>query len=191
MASEKGHFRYSLFYFQCHFIGTSSTTCVFVDFRQTNRGAVDICKHVISSRRIPNPLLSSDLLTDCFCFHFFLIHDRNVICYVIYLVSCYTCIVHMFTGILITGLGETFGNFLVEKDCIYLLLQFTDKGVHRRVYEGLQSLRQPGALASLEVGSRKFLFTGDEGSERSYTDAIHGFTWSDASTARSLGKSHI
>lgn len=97
----------------------------------------------------------------------------------------------IFTDILITGLGEAFGNVWMDKIDIYLLLQFTDKGVHRRVYEGLQSLRQPGALASLEIGSRKFLFTGDEGSERSYTDAIHGFTWSDASTARSLGKPRI
>jgi len=43
-------------------------------------------------------------------------------------------------------------------------------------------------MAIFEIGNKKFLFTGDEGAETTYTDALHGFVWSDASTARSLGK---
>ncbi|XP_053405984.1 mesenchyme-specific cell surface glycoprotein-like isoform X2 [Mercenaria mercenaria] len=64
-----------------------------------------------------------------------------------------------------------------------------DGGVHRRTFSGLQSLRQPGVIKSLEVNRKKYLFTADAGAVKSFTSSKHGFTWTDMATARSLSKS--
>ncbi|KAH3841724.1 mesenchyme-specific cell surface glycoprotein-like [Dreissena polymorpha] len=61
-----------------------------------------------------------------------------------------------------------------------------DGGVHRRTYPGLQSLRQPGAIAEFEIGSTKFLVTADAGGIKQYTAAQHGFTWSDSAVAKTI-----
>jgi hypothetical protein len=60
-------------------------------------------------------------------------------------------------------------------------------GVHRRLYPGLKSLRQPGVVKLWETGRKKFIFTADEGAIKSYTSAKHGFAWTDVATARSQG----
>ncbi|KAH3841725.1 mesenchyme-specific cell surface glycoprotein-like [Dreissena polymorpha] len=61
-----------------------------------------------------------------------------------------------------------------------------DGGVHRRIFPGLQSLRQPGALASFEIGNKKFLVTADAGGIKEYTAAKHGFAWSDSAIAKTI-----
>ncbi|WAR00951.1 LOW QUALITY PROTEIN: M130-like protein [Mya arenaria] len=61
-----------------------------------------------------------------------------------------------------------------------------DGGVHRRTYAGLKSMRQPGKITLLQIGSKNYLITADVGGVTSYTSALHGFTWTDTITARSL-----
>ncbi|XP_060608409.1 mesenchyme-specific cell surface glycoprotein-like, partial [Ruditapes philippinarum] len=64
-----------------------------------------------------------------------------------------------------------------------------DGGVHRRMFSGLQSLRQPGVIKSIEIGRKKFLFTADEGAVKTMTNAIHGKVWTDMTAAKSIVKS--
>ncbi|XP_045216228.2 mesenchyme-specific cell surface glycoprotein-like isoform X2 [Mercenaria mercenaria] len=64
-----------------------------------------------------------------------------------------------------------------------------DGGVHRRTFSGLQSLRQPGVIKSLQVNRKKYLFTADTGAVKSFTSSKHGFSWTDMAAAKSLSKS--
>ncbi|XP_052769191.1 uncharacterized protein LOC128209272 [Mya arenaria] len=61
-----------------------------------------------------------------------------------------------------------------------------DGGTHRRMYAGLKSLRQPGKIARLRIDNKDFLITADQGGVTSFTNAKHGFTWTDATTGKSL-----
>lgn len=78
-------------------------------------------------------------------------------------------------------------SFVSRNNADTYVLTIFISGVHRRVYPGLVSIRQPGVIKSLEIGRKRFLFTADTGAVKSYTSAQHGFTWTDAVTAGSLG----
>jgi hypothetical protein len=59
------------------------------------------------------------------------------------------------------------------------------------MFSGLQSLRQPGVIKSIEIGRKKFLFTADEGAVKTLTNAIHGKVWTDMTAAKSIGTSWL
>lgn len=60
-----------------------------------------------------------------------------------------------------------------------------DGGVHRRVYPGLKTLRQPTVIKALDIGRKTYLFVADTGAARTYTSAQHTFAWTDSILAKS------
>ena len=78
----------------------------------------------------------------------------------------------------------TYNDYYFTNSNFYV---FLSTGVHRRMFPGLQSLRQPGFIKSLEVGKKRYLFTADEGSVTSLTNARHGKVWTDMTVARTIG----
>ncbi|KAL3866077.1 hypothetical protein ACJMK2_043416 [Sinanodonta woodiana] len=59
-----------------------------------------------------------------------------------------------------------------------------DGGVHLADYSHLNGILQPDVVKTLRVGGSYYLITANEGAIRSYTAAVHGFTWTDAAFAR-------